>query len=630
MRRLSQPKVLAIMVCLGFSAGHFGVCHAQQAVGPAAVFLQPRFSRLTFNQDLNIFEWFYSLNYHKRLGGKLRFRVREDYRTTLQRISSKDLWKDDQNLVFNLAYPLGKKLSIESVFESHVLSDPLAGFNNNVTFHSGGGRLHYFPRPNIDLSARASSQWQTQLEQSDQGFGYGLSANVDPFDFSGYRSDLSLLGERAVFPNRTNEDVKLRYRIRRRFYESTADTLTILFDRLRRDSFDADAAGVFVRNLTQSSKGFDNRLSYKISSSAVLFVKNALMSTSFKVNNFKGEVSDLLKEDAGFESRHALRLRVQKSRWFGSLGWDFRLRTRDDKRQLDRTPDPFGRFATVGFDSEDKLVGLNALGGFAVNSSDSLGWFASVSKFQYDTSDTTNPNDHDHIRWQATFSHRHRFSTALFLIWRGSAFLNHFVFISRKFSSGNNWERIFQLTPEIVYIPAKNLYFKQSFTVRAKYQTYDFDDPETSNRNIVNRQFVLTHVSRFPLFAELQAEVNANFELAEQGRLFYNRWRQNLALSWRNQEVRLMLKKFFSPGWSVAAGGSFFNQKRWEHRINSEGVFEKKLQTSHTNWGPVAEVLYKPGGSVEILFLGNIQFVNSSRRTVNTIKNINLNLNWFF
>lgn len=603
---------------------------AQTAANTGPLLMQPRYSQLKFNRSLNIYEWFYRLNYHKRVGNKLQFFLRENYRTTLQQIAVKDLWKDDQNLVVRFTYPFTTKLAFEASFDSRVLSDPLAGFDNNVTYYSGTTKLHYTPFRNIKLSPQISRQWQTQLARSDQGVGYGLAADVDRFDFNGYSTNLTFFGESDIFPTRKNDDIKFRYMIRRQFYDSTADTLAIIFDRLRRDSFDAFPTGVFIRNLIQSRKGIENKLSYKVGSSSVLYVKNALLSTSFKVNNIKSSSPDLQKEDAGFESRHSLNLKMKKSKWVGNVGWNFRLRTRDDKRKLDRTPDPFGRFPTVGFDSEDKLVELNTHSGYALSSADSLGFFAAVSKFQYDTSDTTNPNDHDFVRWQVSFSHAHTFNKTLHLIWTGGAFLNHFVFISGRFSSGNNWERIFQLTPEVVFQPQRQWYFKQKFIVRAKYQTYDFDDAETSNRNIVNRQFIVSNISHFPFPGNMSAELSVDLELAEQGRLFYSRWRQNLALSWRNREIRFMLKKRLHSGMNISVGGSYFNQKRWQHNLNSKGDLDKKLQTMHTNWGPIVQVMYQPHPSMEVLFLGNIQFVNSFRRRTETINNFDVNVNWFF
>jgi len=603
---------------------------AAQATNPVFTPVQPRYSRLRFSQSINIFEWLYRLNYNKNISKRFRFSLKEDFRTTLQKITDRDLWKDDQSLAVRFVSTLSDRITFVSAIDSRLLSDPLAGFDNNVTFNSAQARLNYLPRSNVRISPAVSAQWQRQLEQSDQGFGFGLSADVDRFRFDDYTSDLSFVGERSIFPRRTNDDIRLRYTVRREFYESTADTLSIVLDRLRRDSFDADGSDIFVRSLTQSKKGVENRLSYRLGPAAVLYARNAVMSTLFKVNNLKDIANELQKEDSGFESRHSLVVDIHKARWFSRFGWHFRSRTRTDKREIDRTPDPFGRFATVGFDSEDKLVELTARSGYAVGAADSLGVFAAISKFQYDTSDTLNPNDHDQVRWQFSFSHRHTFGEALYLLWSGTAFLNHFVFISGKFSSGNNWERVFQLSPEVVFRPARDVYFSQRFTVRAKYQTYDFDDPAISNRNIVNRQFIVSHVSRFPLFRNMQAELSVDFELAEQGKLFYSRWRQNLALSWRNQEVQLMLKRRFHSGFSISAGGSVFNQKRWRHKLNADGELERELQTSHTNWGPVLEMAYRPRAGVEVMFLGNIQVVNSSRRDTETINNFDVNVNWFF
>lgn len=623
-----------------------GFCFAQIGTGGSLGPFQSKYSKLNFRTQLNIFEWIYTFKFQKRLDNKLEFKVDETFNSTLQTIASRDLWKDNQSLTLDFKYPISSRFSIEPIFNSHILSDPLAGFDNNFRYYSGSAQLNFHPTPEILISSRVSSKWQTQLEQSDQGYGYGLNASISDIQMSGYKSDLSILGEQDFFPRRRNEDIRLRYKIERQFYESTADTLLIIFDRLRRDTFGADTRDkfnadsldtfgadsleIFIRNLTQSYRGLENRLSYKVASDAILYLKNSIFSTSFRVNNVRNETTDIRKDDSGFESEHSARLNIQKTRWFADARWNYRFRSREDRRPRDTRPDPFGRHPSVGFDTEDELVGLSLRSGWGVDANDSLGVSASVTKFRYDTSDTLNPNDHDQIKWQFTFAHAHRFTEQLQLVWRGSAFLNHFIFVSSEFSSGNNWERFIQLTPEVVFQPRKNFLFRQSVTVRAKYQTYDFDNPETGIRNTVNRQFIVSNISNFDITPRSRVELALNLELAEQGRFFINGWRQRLALSWQNQEVQALFKRQFGANFHLSPGVSFFRQIRWDHKVNSQGKLEKSVRGKHTNFGPILGITYRPNSSLELLFFGNIDFVRSSGRSTEQINNFNVNLNWFF
>ncbi|NIT69468.1 hypothetical protein GWO43_00845 [candidate division KSB1 bacterium] len=567
------------------------------------------------------------------MSNQLQLNIKEDFRTTLQSISSKDLWKDNQDFELKLGYPVNKALSLHSEFHSHILSDPLAGFDNDVVFHSGIARLNYVPRHTITIAPQVSSKWQTQLGQSDQGLSYGLDARIEEVEIQGYISDLSLSGEQDLFPERKNEDLKLRYQIERQFYESTADTLTIFFDRLRRDSFDAEGdeivgRKIFVRNLTQSRRGIENHLSYRIASSSTLFLKNSFTAGSFTVNNLKQDTTEIRKDDATFESNHSVGIIVRHRTWFTNLGWSFRSRSLDDRRPVKGFLDP--RHPSLGFDTEEVFVKLRLSSGLRVAKNDSLGVHASVSKFQFDTSDTTNPNDHDQIRWQLTFAHSHYFGSNLKLTWRASAFINHLVFISGQFSSGNNWERVFQLMPQIVYKPDDRLTLRQRFTVRAKYQTFDFDNPATSNRNTVNRQFIMANNSTIALSSRTWLETELSLELAEQGKLFYSLWRQQLALSWRNQEARVLLRHKLGPNFTVSAGGNIFHQIRWNHKLVAGEGSERTVRDKHTNLGPILQMSYRPSESVQFVFLGNVQVVTASRRETEYINNFDVNVNWLF
>ena len=600
--------------------------------------LSPRYSQLAFTQNLNIYDWLYTLNFQKSFANGLDFNIKEEFRSTLQSISSEDLWKDNQTLQMNLGYPLTQSLKLSTGFYTHLLSDPLARFDNDVTFHAGNAGINYQPRPNVSVSSTFSTKWQSQLDRADHGFGYDLEAQVLDANWDGYRNDLSFSGRQDFFPMRRNEDLKLRYRIKRQFYKSTADTLTIFFERLRRDNFDVVSADssqpqfYFVRKLTQSARGAENLLSYRISNDVTFYLTNYIASNTFKVDNLRdGDSTDVRKDDAGFESKHSFTFKLARSKWFGSVGWSFSQRSRDDRRIGTATDDPFGeRHPPRGFDTDERFVRWDWLTGITISGADSLGWFASASKFKYDTSDTTAPNNHDLIRWQMTLSHRHQFHPNLKLLWRASVFLNHLVYISGQFSSGNNWERVVQLSPSIFYQPSHKFRMQQTFTVRAKYQTYDFDDPQTSTRNLANRQFILSNITGLALSEKTVLELAGSLELSEQGKLFYADWRQQLALSWRSQELQVLLRRTLGRNLTLSSGANLFHQIRWSHRLNSDARLEKTLRDKHTNLGPIVELFYRPSRSIELTFFGNMQVVYSSQREPEHINRFDLNLNWFF
>lgn len=589
------------------------------------------YSNLSFSQDLNIYSWVYSFYCHNTLGNSLEYYIKEDFRSTLQSIAAKDHWKDKQDFVLNLTKSFKNNLSLTADFNSHILSDPLAGFDNDVIHHSVSASMKYQPNQKITIAPLVTSKWQTQREQSDYGLGYGVNAELYDLNYHGYQNNLTFYTARDFFPKRKNADIKLRYQIKRQFYDATIDTFIIYHDKIRRDTFDADTNGVFIRNLTQTFSGIENHLSYNLAPNIILYLKNSIATTSFEVSKLKSPAKEISKDDRGFESKHTVRLSWQKPRWYGSFGWNFRSRAKDDRRPQKTDLDPFGnRHPSLGFDTDEVLVKLFTRGGWAFSNKDSIGFVASVSKFQFDTSDTTNPNNHDQLRWQFTVNYAHAFGSGLKIEWKGGAFLNHFVYISSKFSSDNNWERVLQLTPVVIYRPHSRFAFRQSFTVRAKYQTYDFNDNANNTRDSANRQFIFTNSTRYGFNSDTWVELGLHLELAEQGRLFYRLWRQRLALSWRNQELQLLIKHKLGWNFLIALGGSFFHQVRWNHNIDSQGNLIKTVRAKHTNLGPALELSFKPNRSLEFVFWGDIQFVLASRKKTEQINNFDVKLNWLF
>ena len=121
-------------------------------------------------------------------------------------------------------------------------------------------------------------------------------------------------------------------------------------------------------------------------------MRSVLTSSSFRVNNSRENHKTIVKDDAGYESQHELSLRVKKSRWFGKINWSYRFRSREDRRREDDSVAPFrSRHPSLGFDTEAVYVNLGVAGGVKFSNLDSIGFHSSASKFQYETSDTTNP-----------------------------------------------------------------------------------------------------------------------------------------------------------------------------------------------------------------------------------------------
>ncbi len=651
------PLLFFCMIEIVFSQG-------QQALGYNSYY--PKFTKVGFSRNLNVFEWNYRLNYQKQIDKKIRFQIREEFRSTLQRVFSGDNWKDDQNFDVGLHFPITQKIQVSTSFNSKILIDPLdnttnpatatrvyrrtglplipheiryrdpndqAGvserFDNDFTSTSSKVEAKYKPLSKLTISPSTTLKWQTQLEQKDQGYGFGLDVDIDKFYLDKSQNDFSLSGQFVSFPQRKNHDLHIKYRIERQFYESTADTLNIVVDRLRRDSFGLEGNQLFVRNLTQTNRGFENRLSYRIAKDATVFLNNALYSTSTRINNLKSDEKKLKKDDTGFESNNSFRFSYAKPTWFTNVGWESSIKSREDNRE-DKTPDPFGHNPTIGFNTETALVKLSGIVGVRISEKDSIGATASVSKFQYETTNETNPNDHDQQKWQFTLAYSHQFSEDLKLVWQASAFLNHFVFISGNFSSGNNWERNFQLSPQIIYEPNSKFYFKQRFTVRSKYQTYDFDQQEISNRNSVNRQFLIKNNSAYRLSHHNRIEFAFNYEFAEQGKFFFDLWRQTLALSWQGIKTQLLYKHRFNNGLNFSTGANIFHQTRWQHKQKTSGETEKSIQSEHTNYGPKFEISYKPDNKMEVALSGNVQISKPHQRESEYIQNYDINLNWFF
>lgn len=601
---------------------------------------------LSFSQELNIYSWQYRFFYGRNINKTLYFRLNESFNSSVQETFSKKLWKDEQFLNIGLNHLFSKHWSAAYSLNSTIFSDKLANFDNDVALHSATAKFSYAPHSKINLFFGNVLKMQSQLSQKDHGVGFSVGGSADELDLNGFRNTLALTNSQNYFPERTNSDFQLTYRASRQFSELTADTLILFNNRLVRESYDSFVApdtiinqfssdtliakrtDFSIRQLRQIKRGVENRLSYPLGRNTIFHMKNGVSSNIYQVSNDASPLKQ--RDDFGFESGNAIAIAYRSDSSRVLFNWHYRYRARDDNRPREVKPDPFGRFPSVGFNTEDALTGMALLAGKWLSHSDSLGLYVSLNKFQFKTTDVVNPNDHDQLKWQATFSHTHLFSQALKIKWELSSYLKHFVFISRKYSGDNNWNRSLRLSPEIVYRPGSFFFFRQKFSVNAKYQTFDFDDEATSRRNLVNRQFMM-HTSLFlTVSPNRRIETDFILELAEQGKLFYNSWKQTLSFSWRNIEIQAMLRQFIGNSMKVGCGASVFDRTRWQYYNTSDGSLKKSVMATHINWGPKFEMIYQAARRLDLVLLGRVQFINSSRSQANSIRNINLNINWLF
>jgi hypothetical protein len=130
--------------------------------------------------------------------------------------------------------------------------------------------------------------------------------------------------------------------------------------------------------------------------------------------------------------------------------------------------------AFVAPDNKSYLLGIENFTGWRFQPSDSLAFGTSLSRLQYDTSDTSNFDDRDEFRLDFRLSEWHSFSHRLRMQVDFIASLYHLAYIFGERSADNNWNRIFRIVPKIFFIINSSVICQQNFEVLANYVDYDF------------------------------------------------------------------------------------------------------------------------------------------------------------
>lgn len=122
---------------------------------------------------------------------------------------------------------------------------------------------------------------------------------------------------------------------------------------------------------------------------------------------------------------------------------------------------------------------------------DSITLETSLSILRYDTPDTTNYNDRDELWVNIGLEYFHWFSSVLGAGIRSDLSLDHLVYLSRRQSANNNWNRVLRLECKSIYQPSKIFRTLLRAEVLANYTVSDYEQYADFVKSYAFRQFRL-------------------------------------------------------------------------------------------------------------------------------------------
>lgn len=574
-------------------------------------------TRLIFSRALDIYHWQVQAAYTQVIVPRTIFRFGENFLSSLHRLSSQDKWKDDQTATLGIDFDvLG--VPAQAQIYSRLFRDQFSSFNSeyNSTGAQVGWRQQTWQR--FEIQPGVGYRWESRLERTDNGPHFEFGARLPETEISGYTHQLTGLAATDRFPSRKNEDVRFNYSLARQFYTDTSDSLFLTFAHFRRDNYVNDRTQIRVEQLSKRTRGIENRLRYRLSGSGRLALRSLVQESRVAIR--KVEIEDARSRDDknlgerahdDFDVQHVLSLDWQWPKFSTGLEFRFEQQTVDFNIPDSAGFSPFSpQFVIIRYNVRGRTYAISQRSNWQASSRDSLRLSGSVVRFARDTSEKNRPDSYDNFRAQLSLVHQHVFRRDLALRWQLSGYADHFVYLKSAFSATNNWTRILQLAPQILFRVSESVRASQRFGVRAHYVTYDFEQIPGTLQSFSSRTFFVTDSLAVQLTQRSTMALQYSLELEEIGSLNWSEFATRPQLTRHRHWFYLTFDHALAPRWRFSPGLSFYHQTQWRHEATPRGL-ERRRSTQITSVGPQVRLSYERAPHALLYFQGQQQMIFS-------------------
>jgi hypothetical protein len=481
------------------------------------------------------------------------------------------------------------------------LSSPTQKINRSMLGLGGT----YSPQDNLMITGVAGGRWDRREGYYDHGYNASLTGRLDSVILSGYKNDLDLFLEQEELGDRLNRDLKLNYGLEMEFSPRSTNRLFVHYRQKRYDYHIWGTGSIGSR--FDGDRSLQNQLLYDINNNIRL-----LWDTQF--GDFRHEDRSANGTTVRLETNTATALTLRAAQKLVAE-W-IRLRF-DWGAQEDVT----GLKRERGTNLESGIT-------CSVTSRDSLDFTTSVRKRQYDTSDTSNYDDRDRLRYDFDLFYEHDFSSQFKVSQRAEVILEHLVYIFGQKSDQNNWNRIFRLLPEIYFKPHPDISNRARFELVANLSDYDFELDPAFIRSTIYRRYTASDSLTWSPHSGWDVVGEYSLSLEDGGRLLWDQWIQQISEEYRSHLFSLILERHTQMGIRFDLGFTIYERKGWEYSVGTDGQTQKLPFYYLTRWGPLLRLSYPSNARVTIEAGGDLSWVHEWDRSDYTIVNLDLRATW--
>jgi hypothetical protein len=532
-------------------------------------------------KSYNTYHW-NGITLYRNLLGPLYFDLSEQFSSSLVR-TDRNLITDQNSVNIQARYRISDALAAASTVTSFSLSDnrSIGGSIGKASSHGFYGGIAYTPFEGFVIEPLIGIRFDNQLDRYDKGTSYILGLELDTAIYSGYLASLTGTLQYDAITPRTLETHRASLGLKKDFSEQAKNDLNVAFYRNRRDFYlSADSSLRQMHNIVYNIESrADNILSitdslrYNASNSMSWTLEgnvyNRTIKRSYRYKNITDPESSPLNTAIDELKIEGTIRGIYRISNFISSTLAFSYLERDEKHKLDENNATLsGIYSTDSYREERKnnharRSNLAAATTLSLSQSDSVGISGSATILHYDTPSKENDDDRDELWYIVNIASRHIINKHLTLYLSANLALTHLVYLFSTRSADNNWNRILQFAPTVVYTPARCFTTKNTFEVLANYTVYDFEQQSSLTRSYAFRQFAFIDSSSLRLSRRLGIVWDNHIRLYERGEFRWNTFSEKPVNYFEDKLYHGAVRYMLTEGLHFSVGIRYFSQLRF-------------------------------------------------------------------
>ena len=490
---------------------------------------------IRFERNLNTYLWNFKADFSGRDSG-FAADVHDRYSSSFIEQNQNSL-RDEHTLWLNASRRISSMMNLELEASTFTLSDNQSLDVSNAALHTGLVGVSIRPLPYISVTPLVGFRVDRQQDQTDQGWNYKLSSQLDSVDIDGYETLASLRLNVSNLSPRYFRSNGAQLFFAKDFLEGSFDSLRFQWSNNRWDFYiPADSVmqkefGVKenIRSRVDEIYNVSNTLHYAVGKelSAVVqtLVETRTIRNAFRYKSLLEPTMipyDVTVQEQRLEGGIDLNYR-DINNIFASVG--IHTSERDERHILQKIDGVDPDIQQSASEQETQLdniqhrTSLRGIFSMPVSSNDFVSFESSAGILRYDAPDSTNTDDRDELLITLSGRESHRWNEYFNISVTVEATLNHIVYLFAERSANNNWNRIFRLAPELTYTPSPAMRMVNTFEVLANYTVFDYETLIPTVESYSYRQFAFLDSTSYDMSSSMGLDVLLHVRLYERGEL---------------------------------------------------------------------------------------------------------------